>query len=675
VARREAYPNPQRPTWPPAEFIVGNPPFLGKGVFMREAFGDAYVRALWKAHPHMNESADFVMYWWDRAAEFLAPKGSPLRQFGLVTTNSITQDFSRRVIKRRMEGANPLSIVFAIPDHPWTKATPDAAMVRIAMTVAVKGDVAGQLREVVGERDLDTDQPLIAFRTSVGKINSDLSIGADVSSTTELLANCGLANNGMLLAGRGFVLSEPEARRLGLAEIAQPSIIRPYLNGRDLMVPRKSPRYVIDLLNFDAEEARREFPAIYQHLLSRVKPERDKNNRASYRNRWWQFAEPRRDFRPALLGLHRYIATTETTKHRIFQFVDATVVPDHMIIAFAFVDAYVLGVLSSRIHVTWALRAGGWLGVGNDPRYSKSKVFDPFPFPSPGELLKAQIRSVAEELDAFRKARQQEHPSLTLTQMYNVLEKLNAIAAARRTPSPSLLAGEGARASGSEARAGEGSIHTAHNVDPSPGFAPDGAQPPSPTRGEGNGASSAAVRDSEPLELTPAEEEIKRKGLILNLKELHEKLDRLVFEAYGWPETLGDEQILERLVALNHERAAEERRGHVRWLRPDYQIPRFGKDIDKMAAKEEGAQLAAELGLPEPAARKPSFPGDPVAQTAAVFAVLAAARGPTDAGTIASRYRRSKTLERTISDVLDSLARLGHVTTRDGTTFEIRRVA
>jgi hypothetical protein len=93
-----------------------------------------------------------------------------------------------------------------------------------------------------------------------------------------------------------------------------------------------------------------------------------------------------------------------------------------------------LGILSSRIHILWAIRAGGWLGVGNDPVYVKSKVFDPFPFPDPDEALKAEIRSVAEELDAFRKERQREHPNLTLTQMYNVMEKLKAIEAA--SPSP-----------------------------------------------------------------------------------------------------------------------------------------------------------------------------------------------------------------------------------------------
>jgi hypothetical protein len=306
------------------------------------------------------------MYWWDRCAEILSLKGSSLRQFGLVTTNSITQEFSRRVLKRRLvDTPTPISLIFAVPDHPWTKATSDAAMVRIAMTVAAKGEVSGRLLEVEHENDLDTDRPIIVFGRSEGRINSDLTLGPDVSSAKELLANRGMANNGMLLAGRGFVLSESEANHLGrVAKSAALQVIRPYLNGRDLLTPRKAPRYVIDLFGYDGDGARKKFPAIYQHLLNTVKPERDKNNRASYRERWWQFAEPRREFRPALNGLGHYIATTETTKHRIFQFLEIEIVPDHMVIGFAFEDAYVLGILSSRIHRLWALRAGGWLGMG-----------------------------------------------------------------------------------------------------------------------------------------------------------------------------------------------------------------------------------------------------------------------------------------------------------------------
>jgi hypothetical protein len=74
-----------------------------------------------------------------------------------------------------------------------------------------------------------------------------------------------------------------------------------------------------------------------------------------------------------------------------------------MIIAIATDDAAVLGILSSRLHTEWALRTGGWLGVGNDARYSKSRVFDPFPFPELSPDRRAEITDLASELDATRK--------------------------------------------------------------------------------------------------------------------------------------------------------------------------------------------------------------------------------------------------------------------------------
>ncbi|MFZ5731574.1 MAG: hypothetical protein ACOY4O_02485 [Pseudomonadota bacterium] len=174
--------------------------------------------------------------------------------------------------------------------------------------------------------------------------------------------------------------------------------------------------------------------------------------------------------------------------------------------------------------------------------------------------------------------------------------------------------------------------------------------------------------------LTESEQRIFDDGLVLIMKELHDKLDIAVADAYGWPATLSDDEILARLVALNKERAAEEKRGLVRWLRPDYQIPRFGKTADKQAASEDGAQVAAELLLPE-TAQKIAFPSGAVEQTAAVFAALAAASAPLDVAAIAAQFRKTKTAEKKIADVLASLARLGHVTSADGKAFALRRVA
>jgi hypothetical protein len=59
--------------------------------------------------------------------------------------------------------------------------------------------------------------------------------------------------------------------------------------------------------------------------------------------------------------------------------------------------------------------------------------------------------------------------------------------------------------------------------------------------------------------------------------QLHEEIDRAVADAYGWPHDLSPSEIVARLVALNHERKAEEESGTIRWLRPEYQQPRFGQ--------------------------------------------------------------------------------------------------
>ena len=605
-----AYRNPKRPEWPMADYIVGNPPFIG-GKDLRSRLGEGYAQALWAAHPHMNESADFVMYWWDRAAEILTRKGTVLKRFGFVTTNSLTQVFQRKVIERHFAAKPSLSLVMAIADHPWTKATRDAAAVRIAMTVAELGQHEGRLLEVTREAALDTDEPIVELRETIGRINSDLTVGADVTGLAALQANAMLCYRGVQLIGAGFIVTPSEAQFLGLGRReGLENHIRLYRNGRDLVGVARDVM-VIDLFGLSAGEVRTRFPEVYQHVLEHVKESkdddgkpngRDVNNRDSYRLNWWVFGEPRKDLRPALANLPRYIATVETAKHRIFQFLDASILPDNKLVAIALDDAYALGVLLSRFHVTWALRSGGWLGMGNDPVYVKSRCFDPFPFPDASETLKAQIRAAAEELDGLRKQCQAAHPGLTLTQIYNVLEKL---------------------------RAGQA--------------------------------------------LSDADEAIKTQGLVLIVRELHDQIDALVAQAYGWPATLADDDILARLVQLNAERAQEEQRGLIRWLRPAYQRPRAGI-IDAQAAAETGAQLSVPLPL-EIKAQKPLLPASDLERTAAVFTALMAASTPLDAASLARRFRQGAKAEPDIARILASLSRLGHIHATANQTYTLRRAA
>jgi hypothetical protein len=143
-------------------------------------------------------------------------------------------------------------------------------------------------------------------------------------------------------------------------------------------------------------------------------------------------------------------------------------------------------------------------------------------------------------------------------------------------------------------------------------------------------------------------------------------------QAYGWPADLTDDDILAHLVALNARRAREEATGLVRWLRPDYQRPRFGRD------GRGGEQIAAaELVAPAfAAAGKPAFPAGPVERVAAVLAALASAGATLDAAAIASTFKQGRKIERAVRDILISLARVGEVATDDGGhSFSRRRIA
>ena len=573
--------------WPDAEFIVGNPPFLGKGAPMRAALGDSYVERLRTAYPQVPESADYVMHWWDRSAQLV--REGEVRQFGLVTTNSLPQTFNRRVVERHMDTEErALVLAFAIPDHPWVDSA-DAAAVRVSMTVGSNGEDfdpgAARLSTVTAEHDNDGDGIAeVELDVFIGKVNPDLSVGADVTQANPLQANAGMSSMGLAMHATGFVLSPEEAEALGYGQAPElDAHIRPYFNGRDLT---SSPRgvLVLDLFGLDSEEVRTRFPKVYDYLLRTVKPQRDQNRRKAYRENWWLHGETRATFRPALEGLRRFVVTPMTAKHRFFQFLDGEALPDQGLIAVATDDAYQLGVLSSSVHVEWALAAGGRLGVGNDPRYNNSRTFDPFPFPEATKEHTEGIRRLGEAIDAHRKARQSE-TGVGLTDLYNAVEAL---------------------------RHGR--------------------------------------------ELTAKEQRSADDGLAHTLLDLHRQLDRAVLHAYGWDDLDAEAPtfraaVLDRLVALNAARRAEEEAGTVRYLRPAFQNP------------DAGDQTGLDLRTPAPAAPaddRPAVRPWPDALAARTVAVRqAVAAGASTPAEVAARFDGATA--KATGEVLDALAELGLV--------------
>ncbi|EBA05978.1 class I SAM-dependent DNA methyltransferase [Sagittula stellata] len=408
------YAKPRATVWPRANFIVGNPPFIGARK-IKSALSEEYVETLRAVYQNVPNTVDFVMYWWAKAAE--AVKHKSARRFGLITTNSITQDYSRKLVDKNISGGKPkLNLVFATTNHPWVDSS-DGASVRIAMTVA-----SG--RKIKKPRILENAGTEDQKEKSVDRINSRLADVPDFSELQPLRSNYRMCFQGVVPAGDGFKLgsSEKDALEMRLSEKEKAKIKRYYI-GKDI-IDRPRHQSIIDLFGVDLEELKRDYPTLFAYLLDRVKPVREENSRPQYKKLWWIFAEPRPALRSAIGGIRQFIGTTYTAKHRVFQFCGSEIVPDAMVYAIATDQPELLACLSSRVHLVWCKGSTGTLE--DRPRYNSANTFSPFPFPDLGNNERESLRTLGEHLDAHRKRQQAAHPKLTLTQMYNVLEKLRA---------------------------------------------------------------------------------------------------------------------------------------------------------------------------------------------------------------------------------------------------------
>ncbi len=610
-ARREtwAFTRPRRAEWPVAEFIVGNPPFIG-GKDMRAELGDGYAEACWKVRPDVPGGADFVMHFWDEAARHLTAKpakkgaANPLRRFGFITTNSITQTFSRRVVERWMTAKESLSLIYAVPDHPWMKSA-DKAAVRIAMTVAQAGNHEGVLAEVVSEAELNTDTPRVELERREGKVNSHLAIGANLSLLQPLISNTDIGVKGFELGTQALLITPAFAEQLRASTPTASKYVHPYMNGNDLKNGRVW-RYVIDTYPASWSEIQG-CSSLAQYLLSNVKGARNPNADEHVLTNWWQFRRSGESIRLAISGIYRYLATVRTAKHRYFIFVDQALRAESKNVIVAVDQASAMACLSSRLHVLFSNETGGKQGVGNDPVYQHTETFDPFPFPL---AVSPRLTELGEHLDAFRKERLAAHDFLTMTELYNALERVR------------------------ELDAGIG-------------------DPLTPAQRDVYDAGQIAI-------LKSLHDEID--GEVFAAYGWSDLGERLIGKPGGTTpsphksedQEAAEEELLVRLVALNQQRIAEEKSGTVHWLRPDFQRPR-------LAAKVKGeTQIEADLGEAV-VVEEAKWPSDGLDQIRSVRDLLARAAAPISVPTLSAAFSGRNTPKRRqrVEQVLETLVSTG----------------
>jgi type II restriction/modification system DNA methylase subunit YeeA len=477
--------------WPEVDFIVGNPPFLG-GKVMRQGrrskaaegagLGDEYVDAVFTVYKgRVPAEADFVCYWFAKAWE--AMQARRVSRAGLVATNSIRGGANRRVL-------DPIAgegrIFEAWSDEPWII---EGAAVRVSL-VCFGND---------REKCLDGH--------AVQGINADLSgLVGDITQAKRLPENAEISFMGDTKGGAFNVPGE--LARAWLRAPVNPNgrpnsdVLKPWVNGFDL-TRRARDMWIADFGWTMSEKEAAFYEGPFAYILEKVKPERSKNRRETYRLNWWRHVEARpamwaaiRSSAPRHGGLARYIVAPRVSKHRLFVWVSCDVCADSATIAIARDDDTTFGILHSRFHEAWSLRLG--TSLEDRPRYTPTTAFETFPFPE-GLTPNIPAADYAADPRAIR--------------IGQAAKKLDDLRRAWLNPVDLI------------------------KIEPEvvPGY-PDRILP----------KDADAAQNLDQRTLTNLYNQRAQW-----LADAHEALDRAVAAAYGWPEEISTDDALEKLLALN----------------------------------------------------------------------------------------------------------------------------
>jgi len=352
----------KEPDWPEADVVIGNPPFLGNRRMRRE-LGDADADALPAVYADwVGGRPDLVCYWFAKAGRLVAD--GRVRRVGLVATNSIRDGTNRFVLDRILENS---TIFEAWSDEPWIV---EGADVRVSLVCFGCTD-EGLTARLDGE---DTSH-----------INADLTGGTlDFTQVASLKANTGVAFQGDIKRGPFDIPGDLAREWLELP--ANPNgrpnadVLRPWTNAMDL-TRRPRGKWIIDF-GYEMSEAEAAlYEAPFTYALEHVRPLRQRNRERLSREFWFRHWNPRPAMWAALDGLPRCIVTPRVAKHRLFIWSDTRICPDTRVVVVARDDDTSFGILHSRFHEAWSLKLCSWHGVGNDPTYNPTTVFQTFPFP------------------------------------------------------------------------------------------------------------------------------------------------------------------------------------------------------------------------------------------------------------------------------------------------------
>lgn len=439
--------------------------------------------------------SDLVVYFVRRIYSLLRSGGFT----AFITTNSIKDgDIRKDGLEQVLTQGGTIN--FAVRGIKW----PGRANLVVSLLSIYKGDW-GKNSRVLDARE-------------VPNISSRLEGDPDEGEPMPLEDNERRLFVGIIYMGDGFLLAESEARTLIQEDAKLTEVIQAVINGQELnnQPDQLSPRRIINFFDWPLEKAET-YGAAFERIKTLVKPERDRLTRPVRRERWWQYAERAKGLYASIRGLDRCFVIAQTGKHHAFSGTSTDKVFLQTCYVLASDQWWEFAVLQSHIHYAWVLKYSGALKT--DVRYLPSQCFITFPFPRPDlncGASKVGLDLLGEHYHEHRRALMRQL-WLGLTDIYNLF----------------------------------------HTRDLTP------------------------VVVAKVSKKSPEEAEAGYQG-ILELRRLHRQLDESIRDAYGWSdldlghgfhevETLPEndrvrytispaarKEVLRRLLALNHQRAASE---------------------------------------------------------------------------------------------------------------------
>ncbi len=427
-------------TWPAADAVIGNPPYLG-AKRLKPEHGADYVNTIRKLYPEVPGMADYCVYWFRKAHDHLRPctPDDPLTgRAGLVGTQNVRNNQSRvggldHVVKTG-------TIVEAVDNQPWSGEanvhvsivnwvkTRDKKLLPPKRRIWYKGDPSLPLLEGSassrGRRATATpgkrrgarkDKSFELAYRDCESINSALSDQRDVSVARVLTANREPPRvfNGQFPRHQGFVLKPCEAAELIAKNRRNREVLHPYLIGQEMLTHGVPQRWIIDFQKMSLLDAKayagpfaRVQSTVLPHIQAYAKREEDKTGKATGQDQtwlrtWWQHFRCRKEMVDEIERLPRYLACAEVAKRPIFCFLHPRIRPDHTLEAFILADDYSFGLLQSSVHWLWFTTKCSKLTERF--RYTPESVFDTFPWPQSPTVK--QIDAVARAGREVRRVR------------------------------------------------------------------------------------------------------------------------------------------------------------------------------------------------------------------------------------------------------------------------------